>query len=219
MPAQNLHLLQLFNFLIRLIFSIVFLVSSLPKLREPLTFSSAVTAYKILPSRWTRPFALFLPWLELTLGLLLLFGWQTRFAALASAGLFLLFLVAMGINLVRGRKDLDCGCSGKKHSQKIGWKTIARNMVLILLALPVAFWGGGFLALDNQSPMVQAFVLETLIFNSLLPLALSGVGLVCLSRLLKQTVRLVMLTPGDVQTSEVAENFRSLNPLQVEVQK
>ena len=203
----------------RITIATIFIISSSSKLRHPQTFTAAVARYHLLPPRWTRPFALSLAWLELTLGLLLLFGWQTRFAALASIGLFLLFLVAMGINLVRGRKDLDCGCSGKKHAQKIGWRPITRNIILILLALPLTFWGGGFLALDNQSPAVQKFVLETLILNNLLPLALSGVGLVFLSRLLKQTVRLVMLTPVDIQTLEVAENFRSLNPVQVEVQK
>ena len=204
------------TFLVRVLLALVFLTSSLLKLRHPRAFTSTVTGYYILPLHWVHPFASTLPWLELALGLVFLVGWQTRLAALASAALLLLFLVAMSINLSRGRKDLDCGCSGKKHTQKIGWKTIARNLVLILLALPVALWGGGFLALDNQSLAVQTFVLETLILNSLIPLALSGVGLVLLSRLLRQTVRLVMLNPVENQTSQGSDNFRSLKTKQME---
>lgn len=46
--------------------------------------------------------------------------------------------------------------------------------------------------------------------NALLPLALSGVGLALLARLLRQTVRLVMLTPVDVQPSGTSESIRSL---------
>jgi len=196
----------------------IFLTSSLPKLRHPRAFTTAVQAYHLLPQPWIRPFAIILPWLELALGLMLLLGWGTRIAALAGSGLLLVFLTAMGINLARGRKDLDCGCSGKKHSQKIGWKTIARNIVLVLFSIPVAVWGGGFLALDNQSPAIQTFVLETLLLHRLLPLVLSITGLWLLSRLLRQTVRLVMLTPAENQTSEVTENFRSLKP-QVEVRR
>ena len=190
------------TFLVRVLLALVFLTSSLSKLRHPRAFTSTVTGYYILPLHWVHPFASTLPWLELALGLILLIGWQTRLAALTSIALLLLFLAAMSINLARGRKDLDCGCSGKKHAQKISWKTMARNVVLILLALPVALWGGGFLAFDNQSPATQTFVLETLLLHSMLPLALSGAGLVFLSRLLKQTVRLVMLTPVENQTSE-----------------
>jgi uncharacterized membrane protein YphA (DoxX/SURF4 family) len=188
----------------------IFLTSALPKIRQPRTFTSSITAYHLLPPHWTRPFALTLPWLELALGLLLLIGWQTRLAALTSAALLLLFLVAMGLTLARGRKDLDCGCSSKKHAQKIGWKTITRNVILILLALPMAFWGGGFLALDNQAPAVQTFILKTLLLNSLLHLAISGIGLVFLSRLFKQTLRLVMLTPAETQPTEISNHFQNL---------
>jgi len=213
------HPLFYISSLMRLFLAVIFLASSLPKLRSPQVFTSTVTAYHLLPQRWIRPFARTLPWLELILGLMLLLGWHTQITALVSAALFFLFLVAMGINLARGRKDLGCGCSGKKHAQKISWKTIVRNLALILLTLPVALWGGGFLALDTQSPATQKFVWETILLNGLLPLALSGGGLWLLSRLLRQTVRLVMLTPVENQTSEVAENFRSLNPVQVEMQK
>jgi uncharacterized membrane protein YphA (DoxX/SURF4 family) len=214
MDIDNFFLLFMRGFL-----AAIFITSSLPKLRHPHTFTSAVAAYRLLPQPWIRPFAITLPWLELALGLLLLVGWQTQSAALVSAALFFLFLAAMGLNLARGRKDLACGCSGKQHAQKIGWKTITRNVVLILLALPLAVWGGGFLALDNPSPAVQAFILETLLLHTLLPLALSVGGLLLLFRLLRQTVRLVLLTPVDNQLVEAAENFGNLPTIQVEGQK
>ncbi|NUM44519.1 MAG: DoxX family membrane protein [Anaerolineales bacterium] len=202
-------------FFSRSFLGVIFFRAFFPKFRHPRSFAAAVQAYQLIPKSWVYPFALTLPWLELALGLLLLVGWQTRLAALTSAALLLLFLVAMGITLARGRKDpskanLDYGCSGKKHTQKIGWKTITRNIILILLSLPLVLWGGGFLALDNQSPTVQKFIFETLLLNTLLPLLLTGVGIVCLARLLKQTVRLVMLTPTETQPTEISNNFQNL---------
>lgn len=210
------NLTMVFLVLQRLLLGSIFLSSALPKLRHPRIFASIIQAYYLLPKTWLRPLAHTLPWLELVLGLMLLLGWQTRFAALASGTLLLLFLIAMSINLARGRKDLDCGCSGKKHAQKIGWKTIVRNVGLILLALPIAVWGGGFLALDNQSPTLQTFILETLLLHTLFPLALSVGGLWLLSRLLRQTFRLVMLTLAEDQPVKTLKNYRNFQPVEVQ---
>lgn len=120
------------------ILAVIFIISATGKIRNPANFTSTVSTYHLLPKVWIRPFAIILPWLELVLGLMLLLGWATRMAAITSIVLLLVFLAAMGINLARGRKDLDCGCSGKRHAQKISWKPIARNVLLILLSLLVA---------------------------------------------------------------------------------
>ncbi|GAB4578429.1 MAG: hypothetical protein Fur0022_11640 [Anaerolineales bacterium] len=206
-------------FVICIFLAATFLTASFPKLRHPHTFTAAIASYHLLPPHWTRPFARTLPFLELVLGLMLLLGWRTRLAALASVGLLTLFLAAMSINLARGHKDLDCGCSGKGHSQKISWRTITRNVGLVLLALLVAMWGGGFLALDTQSPAVQAFVWEQGMLNTLPPLILSGRGLWLFFQLLRQTVRLMMLTPVESQTVEIFSNFQNLKSVQLEGQE
>lgn len=70
---------------IRLVLATIFITSSLSKFREPHTFTTSVAAYNLLPPTWVHLFARTLSWLELTLGLLLLAGWQTRLATLASA--------------------------------------------------------------------------------------------------------------------------------------
>jgi hypothetical protein len=42
----------------------------------------------------------------------------------------------MGVNLLRGRRDLDCGCMGPgARGGKIGGALLARNAVLIAAAL------------------------------------------------------------------------------------
>ena len=125
----------------------------------------------------------------------LFLGWGTRLAAGISAGLLFLFLCAMGINIARGRKHLDCGCTGKRHAQKIGWKTILRNAALILFSVTLVVSKGGYLALDHQPLTVRLFVLETLLLHSLLPLTLSLAGVWLLARILQQIVRLVLLVP------------------------
>lgn len=173
----------------------VFLLSAVRKIRNLRYFTGVVAAYRLLPRGWVRPFAYIIPWLELTLGLMLLLGWGSQIAATASAALLLLFLFAIGINLARGREDLNCGCSGKAHEQKIGWKVFARDVILLLVTIQLSLFGSGFLNLDNLPAANQRFILETYLMDILLPLALSIAGLYQLARLSRQLARLVSLIP------------------------
>ena len=47
---------------------------------------------------------------------------------------------AMSINLVRGKDDLDCGCSGPAGfcGRAISWALVVRNCVLAIFALATA---------------------------------------------------------------------------------
>ena len=64
------------------------------------------------------------------LELLLSIG-ASRWLALS---LFVLYAVAISINLFRGRRHIDCGCGG--DGTAIGWGLVVRNVVLAGLALP-----------------------------------------------------------------------------------
>lgn len=172
----------------------VFLLSAVRKIRDLRYFTGAVAAYRLLPRSWIRPFAYTLPWLELALGLMLLLGWGTRAAAITSAALLLLFLFAIGINLARGRKHLDCGCSGRGHRQKIGWKVIARDVILLLVAIPLALFGGGFPSFDNLPASTQQLIFDVFIIGILLPLVLAVAGLYQLAHLIRQLALLVRLS-------------------------
>jgi Methylamine utilisation protein MauE len=103
------------------------------KLAEPDAFLSAVAAYGLLPSATVTAVARILPGLELALGAGILLPVTRTFALMGLVGLFLLYAMAMAINLARGRRDIDCGCGGK--SQPISWVLVVRNLVLCTAAL------------------------------------------------------------------------------------
>jgi hypothetical protein len=46
---------------------------------------------------------------------------------------------AMGINLLRGRRDLDCGCMGPGARSPVGAGLIVRNLILMTAALVAGF--------------------------------------------------------------------------------
>ena len=110
--------------------SIVFLASAVPKLRHPKGFILAVLEYRILPARLSWGYGRVLPPLELLLALLLLSGTAVRLAALVGSLLLLSFLLAVGINVARGR-TLDCQCFGKARQRPIGWGLLLQDAALL----------------------------------------------------------------------------------------
>jgi uncharacterized membrane protein YphA (DoxX/SURF4 family) len=104
----------------RLLLGAVFVYASLHKIADPPAFAKIVWGYNLLPGALVNPFALYLPWLELLVGLALLAGVWLRAAALVTGGLLLVFLVAIAINLGRGL-DFDCGCFSHTPGAAQGW--------------------------------------------------------------------------------------------------
>lgn len=128
MPLSLLHhsCILLFS---RLLLAGVFLFSAQSKLRDVRRFVQIVLAYRILPLSLGRLYGRLLPWLEGALGLWLLLGVAARYAS-APAGLLLLsFFAAVALNLLRGRKQLECGCFGGRET--LGPATLARELVAV----------------------------------------------------------------------------------------
>ena len=133
--------------LLRLVLGGLLLLAGVTKLADREGFRRAVADYQVLPGGLERPFAALLPWLETTLGALLLLGLGTAVAASLATPLFLSFALAIGVNLRRGR-HFDCHCFGAVQSERIGWPALLRSAALVLVALAVAVGASRFGALD-----------------------------------------------------------------------
>ena len=105
------------------------------KLRAPARFRDQVKAYQLLPKVLLKPFARLLPLLEVALAFALLVPASRSLAALGAALLLAAYAGAIGLNLWRGRRDIDCGCTGPDQSQPIRPQLLLRNAVLVALAL------------------------------------------------------------------------------------
>jgi uncharacterized membrane protein YphA (DoxX/SURF4 family) len=121
----------------RLVLAAVLLGAAVAKLRALEEFAGVVHNYRLLPELLTRPVAYALPHIEIVLALGLLLDPTRRLAAVASAALLAVFAIAMAINLWRGRVHIDCGCFASALKQRLSWALVARNGVLIGLALLV----------------------------------------------------------------------------------
>jgi uncharacterized membrane protein YphA (DoxX/SURF4 family)/peroxiredoxin len=124
----------------RLTLAAVFAVAAAAKLVDREATRNSMAEFGV-PGRLVEGTTVALPLVELSVAGLLVASSTASRAADAALALLLLFAAAVGLALARGLRP-DCGCFGAR-SQAIGWRTLARNLVLAGDALAVALAGPG----------------------------------------------------------------------------
>ncbi len=135
---------------LRVFLALVLLHAAQHKLRDPAGFAAAIVDYRILPRRLAMAAGALLSALEFAIGIALLVPGTAASAAGAAAALLLLYSGAILVNLLRGRRDLDCGCSGPARRRAIGEGLLLRNALLVLASAACAASGSArpLVALD-----------------------------------------------------------------------
>jgi len=123
---------------IRIAIALVFLFAAIGKARHLAIFGGVVANYRLLPPALVLPVAYILPPAEAAIGLALLTGRMTPWAEAAAAFLLGSFAVAIGINLLRGRRHIDCGCFQGTLKQTLRWSLVVRNAVMVVLLVGAA---------------------------------------------------------------------------------
>lgn len=119
----------------RYLLGLVFLIAGLSKLtRDGTARRLVIEAYGIAPRSLTPSIAASLPWIEVAIGAGLLTGALESGPLFAGSIALVVFTAAAAFNLVRGRRDLDCGCFGGT-GERLGWRVVVRNVLLILAAI------------------------------------------------------------------------------------
>lgn len=127
--------------LARLALAAVFLLAAVGKALDPSAFRKALRSFGV-PERFLPAGALGIPALEGAIALLLVPGSTGRWGGVAAAGLLLAFTVVVGRALAQGRRP-TCQCFGPLSDPAVGRGTVARNAVLLGLALFVGIGGPG----------------------------------------------------------------------------
>jgi hypothetical protein len=111
------------------------------KLRDLPRFRAAVAGYALLPERAANAASLAFALAEAALAgaLLAPSGLGMRAPALVAAALlFAVYGAAIAINLARGRRAIDCGCGGPAARVPLSGWLLARNALLVAVALACA---------------------------------------------------------------------------------
>lgn len=164
---ESIRLDPLVAWILRLALAALFATAVTHKIRDPLRFKQTLADYEILPPVLVGPtwLGLVVAEVSIVLGLLLTGSAGT---GLAAGGLLAVYGAAIGINLARGRRDIDCGCLGPAARQPLSAWLLARNGVLALGALATALpTSGRSLHPIDAISLLGGLIVLALLFNTL----------------------------------------------------
>ena len=123
-----------FGYLICIGIALLFATAGWHKLRDLEAFTEVFAAYRVLPEGRGRRVAWLIPVLELAIAAALSWQMTRRWAVTAAMGLLIAYAAGMGLNLARGRRELDCGCGTIGSRRSIAGWMVWRNLALALIA-------------------------------------------------------------------------------------
>ena len=133
----------------RLVLGGIFIVAGASKIGHGAEFAAQIAGFRILPQPVIAPMALALPFLEVLLGGYLVLGLFTRTAGWIAVLLLALFDGAIASAVIRGM-TVSCGCFGPNDKTETTWAEVARDAIVVALAVIVALRAPGTLALDRR---------------------------------------------------------------------
>ena len=178
--------------LFRIALSAIFAIAGVTKLLDQRGTREAVKNFGS-PETLAPALSLVLPLVELAIALGFLFAGTAGPSAIAALLLLGLFVVAISVNLARGRTH-DCHCFGQLYSRPLGWPTLVRNLIFAL---------GAAIVLWQVRTQPGSSVLNSLAqlnaFEWLLLVGVLGTSVVMLVYLQRRQKRLVAKTSSAPQ--------------------
>lgn len=105
------------------------------KARDLRRFREALAGYGLVSAPLVKAAAILIVVLEMGVVVGYVSPVTRSAAVLLAATLLATYAMAMGVNLARGRKVADCGCTTSASAQPLSWWMVGRNVALIILAL------------------------------------------------------------------------------------
>ena len=110
--------------------SVLFASAASHKILNRAVFTGQLSAYQLVPQQFVGLFVLIFPLVELGLATALLIPFLTNLALLGAATLLTAYAMVMLTTIMRGRRNIDCGCSGADGATSISYGHVIRNLIL-----------------------------------------------------------------------------------------
>ena len=130
------------SFTLRGVLALVFAEAVFHKVTDFAAFRETLANYELLLPQLVAPTAGFVIAIELGLIPALLIPGIGGWAALVAAAVLALYALAITANLIRGRRYIDCGCTGPSLRQPLSGGLVVRNLLLA---------GGGLVAAQGTT--------------------------------------------------------------------
>jgi putative oxidoreductase len=122
---------------VRIALGSLFIFAGAAKAYDPDAFAIEIQRYNLIPWVTAALVAVYLPWLEIMVGALLILKCLEHGALLLIAFLLIVFTFALASATFRGL-NIDCGCFGKAFAETGTIYPLVRNV--LLLALVAFLW-------------------------------------------------------------------------------
>jgi uncharacterized membrane protein YphA (DoxX/SURF4 family) len=122
----------------RILIAALLMAAGVSKLTNLHAFVQVVRDFRLLPENMAGAVGLMIPIVEVVLFLLLILNLHQPWSVISAASLFMLFGLAVAVNILRGRSNIPCGCFGRTRNQRLTWSLVLRNVVLASLTFSVA---------------------------------------------------------------------------------
>jgi uncharacterized membrane protein YphA (DoxX/SURF4 family) len=122
--------LRISRLVLRTLVAALFLFAAFTKLIDPSSFAQQIANYQLTPWPVTAGLALFLPALELCVGICLLVGRWESGALVWTTILLITFSIALVTAIARGL-SIDCGCFGRSVENTGTIWPLVRNLALL----------------------------------------------------------------------------------------
>ncbi|MBN3522533.1 MauE/DoxX family redox-associated membrane protein [Paenibacillus apiarius] len=133
--------------------ALLFFTTSLHKIFNSSKQLRTMNAYHIVPDQFLYPSFICFVLAEITISLTIPVTGITIYHAISISGLLSIYTFAIGYNLLRGHKDISCGCGGVLENERLRWGLVLRNLFMIMVV--IAVWKVQFLSKEEVSLVNQ----------------------------------------------------------------
>jgi hypothetical protein len=158
---------------------VVFALAGITKLRDLNRASEGLMGFGV-PERWAQPLAIALACAEIASAVLLAISPTQLLGAFGALALLAAFTLALMAQLLRGKRP-TCACFGALSQAAISWKSVARNGLLMALAV-------GLIAL----PPLETLPFEAAVLPTLIAISWAALSTFWLLHLTRQNGRLLL---------------------------
>jgi hypothetical protein len=148
-------------------FALLFAQAAWHKWRDRQRFAATLAAYRLLPSWLAAAGGYLVPLAESMVAVLLLVPPARPVATLCGAGLLLAYAMAIAVNLRRGRREIDCGCTGPADRRPIAAWMVWRNLMLaVVLGAIAPAWGARPIGGIDVLTILAGLVASVLVYGT-----------------------------------------------------
>lgn len=146
----------IYSLIVAILVAFVFVHAATHKVMDYARYVGIVADYRVMPA-WFVPFlAPLVIVLEFAAAILALLPATRSMGLILATGLLLAYLLSIGLNLLRGRMSIDCGCGWGSQKHPISGWLLFRNLLFIAAILSV------LLPMANRSLHLADWILVAL---------------------------------------------------------